>query len=494
MFILDFKKREINYNNITIMKTNKFLTLIIAIVATVAITSCVQDDDYSIPSSLGNEENKALANMLATATEVDLAYVKALYNSDPNGDGDTDDAIPFYVENDIYVKGYVSSSDKSGNFFKEFFVQDASAEPTGALKVIIDQVDTYNQYNKGREVYISLKGLFIGEERTGNGITTIGGGTEFDQYGGTVTRVNENQIRTNLLRSEITEIITPLAVTFSELSDDHVGVFVQVDGVEFADNLNGERYFDAVQVYDTQRTMQVCNGANYSVMSLETSSFASFKEHLLPTGNGSIKAIVNKTFDGSTHILALNDVEDVNMEGTRCSLAETIFQEKFDSAIDGTNLDLPGWINFAEAGSRVWREEVYQGNGYAEFNPYGSGNVSNIAWLITPGIDMDAYDGEILTFQTAHAYPDAGHEPLAVFISTDFDGVSANIGTATWTSLDFTASYDVDSDTWNSFKDSGDIDLSSYSGTAYIAFVYTGSDTNNENMTLRVDNIAISGL
>ncbi len=78
-------------------------------------------------------------------------------------------------------------------------MQDAPSGPTGALKIVLDQVDTYNQYNKGRELYISLKGLQIGEERVGNGIITIGGGTEFDLYGGTVTRINENQIRDNLL-------------------------------------------------------------------------------------------------------------------------------------------------------------------------------------------------------------------------------------------------------------------------------------------------------
>ena len=474
-------------NNKAMNRTNKFLTLILALVASVAITSCVQDDDYTVPTSLGNEENEALTKMLANSTEVDLAYVKELYVEDGSS------TVPFYVENDIYVKGYVSSSDKSGNFFKEFYLQDAPSDPTGALKIILEQVDTYNQYNQGREVYINLKGLYIGEERVGNGIITIGGGTEFDQYGGTVTRLNTNQIRTNLLRSDVTELITPLVVTFSELTDDHVGVFVQVNGVEFADNLAGERYFDALQVYDTQRTMQVCNGFGYSVLQLETSSFASFKEHLLPTGNGSIKAVVNKTYDGSTRILALNDVADVDMEGARCSLAETIIQESFDDAENNTNLDNPGWLNIAEEGSRVWREKVYNGNGYAEFGAFGASDASNIGWLISPGIDLDAYEGEILSFQTAHAYPVDNHDALEVYISTDFDGTAAGAANATWEVLDFTKSYELDSDTWNTFVDSGQIDLSAYTGTAYIAFVYTGGGTTGDTTTIRMDNFAIYG-
>lgn len=475
------------------MKTNKFLTIVLGLIAIVAIVSCVQDDDYTIPNSLGDEENIALSNLIATSTEVDMEYVKSLYDSDPNDDGDNDDAIPFKIENDIYVKGYVSSSDKTGNFFKEFFLQDSPSNSTGALKIILEQLDSYNRYNFGREVYINLKGLYIGEERTGNGIFTIGGNTEFDQYGGTVTRVNQNQINTNILRSQVTEEIVPQTLTFSEITDQQVGLYVQIDEVEFADDLNGERYFDPVEVFDTQRTLQVCNGFNYLEMQLETSSFADFKEYLLPTGNGSIKAVINKTFDGSMRVLALNEVSDVNMESARCSLATTIFQERFDDAIDNNILDIPGWLNVAEAGGELWTEQVFSGNGYAEFSAYNTGDSSNIGWLITPGINMDEYEGEILTFQTEHAFPDVGHNALTVLVSSDFDGNPANIATSTWESLDFNVSYEVDFDTWYNFTDSGQIDLSTFTGTAYIAFVYTGSDTSNQNMTLHIDNVAVFG-
>ncbi|MDO6595631.1 DUF5689 domain-containing protein [Oceanihabitans sp. 2_MG-2023] len=478
------------------MKTSKFLTLILAFVACIAITSCVQDDDYTIPSSLGDDENEALTAMLASATEVDLAYVKALYIEDGA------ETVPFYVENDIYVKGYVSSSDKDGNFFKEFYLQDAPSNPTGALKIIIDQVDTYNQYNKGREVYISLKGLQIGEERVGNGIVTIGGGTEFDQYGGVVTRVNENQIRDNILRSDVTEEIIPLAVTFSELTDAHVGVFVEIDGVEFADNLDGERYFDAVQVYDTQRTLQACSGFTYSNMSLETSSFATFKEHLLPTGNGSIKAIVNKTFDGSTRILALNTVEDVALDGARCSTLDEsdfseIFFEDFESMSTFSTVSGNGWTAYAEEGSYNWRALTTTdsgnpgpGNVIASMGAYNSNSPSNIAWLISPSIDLDAQEYEFVNFQSSNSFSDASE--LQVLISTDWDGTEANITTATWTTLSDATVVDA-SEYYQDWIDSGLVDLSSYSGTAYVAFKYIGGDDGSDNIdgTFEIDNYKV---
>lgn len=460
------------------MKTNKILSSILMLVVAVTMTSCVQDDDYTVPNSLGEEENTALATLLATATEVDMAYVKGLYDSDPNNDGNNADAIPYLVENDIYVKGYVSSSDHTGNFFKEFFIQDKPSNPTSALKIVIEQVDTYNQFNFGREVYVSLKGLYIGEERTGNGIYTIGGSTEFDQYGGTVTRVNQNQIGDNILRSQVTETMEPLSVTFSQLTDNHVGIYVQVDDVEFANNLNGLRYFDPVQVFDTQRALQACSGFGYSVLQLETSSFSTFKEELLPTGNGSVKAVVNKTFDGSSLVLALNTTADVNMTGERCtplSLDDFIvlFEEDFETAVNNTNLDFPGWTNFNETGNFRWREKTFDGNGYAEFSTFNSGNPSNIGWLITPGFDMDAQENEFLNFKSAQHHLDSPANTLEILVSTDYDGT--NVLAATWEPV--SAALASQSNDWYEFVDSGLIDLSSYTGTLYIAFKVTGSGT-----------------
>lgn len=451
------------------MKTTKTIMLLLAMVASFAFTACVEDDDYTIPSSLGNEENAKLQTLLGKASEVTFAEVKAMYKSG---------TFIKAIETDIYVKGYVSSSDQTGNFFKEFYIQDSPTSPTSGLKVILNRVDTYNQFNFGREVYINLKGLFIGEERVGNGVITIGGGTETDQYGTTVVSLNENQIKLNVLRSENTMEITPLVVTFSQITPAHVGILVSVNNVEFADDLAGKRYFDPIQVYDTQRTLQACGGFNYTQFKLETSSFASFKDELLPTGNGTVTAVVSKTFDGASLILALNVTSDVNLTGTRCSLLNvndfnTIIQEDFQTATNNTNLDFAGWTNFAQAGTWLWREKVFSGNGYAEFSTFNSGSPSNIAWLISPGINMNAQTNEYLNFKSAQHHLDSPNNKLEVFVSTNFNG--SNVLAATWVPI--TASLASQSNAWYEFVDSGLINLSSYTGTLYVAFKVTGSGT-----------------
>ena len=60
------------------------------------------------------------------------------------------------------------------------------------------------RYNLGREVIINLNGLFIGEERVGNGVTAIGGGIETDQYGTTVTALDDIKLTNQVLRSAVT--------------------------------------------------------------------------------------------------------------------------------------------------------------------------------------------------------------------------------------------------------------------------------------------------
>ena len=75
------------------------------------------------------------------------------------------------IESNLVVRGYVSSSDFSGNFYKEFYMQDEIENPTAGIKVSINQVDSYNQFNVGREVYIKLQGLSIGETNSGDGVT-----------------------------------------------------------------------------------------------------------------------------------------------------------------------------------------------------------------------------------------------------------------------------------------------------------------------------------
>ena len=455
--------------NFEIMKKIKFRTFAAVIITCLVTVACVQDDDFTIPSSIGNEENENLTNLLSRieAGEVQLITIdqlKAQFISD-------DEATE--ITSEIAVKGYVSSSDATGNFYKEFFIQDAAEDATSAIKISLNQVDSYNQFNMGREVYIYLKDLYLGEANGGDGVYTIGGAMNSD---GEVEALTANEVPMYLFRSENSYTIVPKAV--SALSSNDVGIFVTLNDVEFTTSGVGQPYVSPTDDYDTQRTIQRCTGFNYSTFLMETSAFASFKNEILPSGGGSISGVVSKDYYGDNLVLALNTSDDVLMDGSRCELLDIndfteIISEDFQSAIHNTNLDFPGWTNFAEEGAWVWRERVYSGNGYTEFSTYNSPDDVNIAWLISPGVDLDAQENEFLNFKMAQHHLQSDLNTAEVFISTDFDG--SNVLEATWISV--SANLPSQSNSWYQFVDSGLIDLSSYSGTLHVAFKVTGSGT-----------------
>lgn len=469
------------------IKTSKLFKFFMIIALFTAITSCVQDDDFQVPDHIGMEENKNLETLLASgANEISIADLKAKF-ADKNN-------IAFQVDTDIYIKGYVSSSDRVGNFFKEIYLQNAPENPAAGIKIIINQVDTYNQYNVGREIYIKLKELYIGEERVGNGVVTIGGTTETNQFGTAVKRLTERQRSQHLFRSSNTSALVALPLNFLNVNGSHIGLYVHFKNIEFVDNLEGKRYFDPAQDFDTLRLMQSCsNSIGYSNLFLETSLFASFKDDLLPIGNGTISGVVTKTFDGSALVLGLNDISDVNMKASRCTTLsiedfDIVYEENFESARSSHVFNLKGWTNFAEIGNSKWREKNVDGNGYAEFSSFNSWNPTNIGWLITPEFNMDARSTKYLNFKAAQHHVVSANNTLEVMVSTNYDGT--NVLAATWIPVE--ASLPSAHHPSYQFVDSGLVDLSAYTGTLHIAFKVKGSGTNETLAgTYQIDNLII---
>jgi hypothetical protein len=162
--------------------------------------------------------------------------------------------------------------------------------------------------------------------------------------------------------------------------------------------------------------------------------------------------------------------------------------EDFIAGETATPVAIEGWMNYAEAGTFLWKKIYRSGKDYAEFNPYGSGQASNIGWLITPKFTLEEGHSFILKFTSAQAYVSSGANKLEALISTDFDGT--NVTGATWTVLP--AAIPPTNATYFAMMNSGNIDLSAYTGDVHIAFKYTGSGTNtNIDGLYQLDNIAV---
>ncbi len=284
------------------MKTIKITSVLLFMMG---LFSCINDDTFTIPD-IGLEENNALEKILDSLetssnwTFITIAELKNQFTSGSN---------PFQITSNQVLKGYVVSSDQTGNFFKEFYLQNHPKNPTSGIKIALNLTNSYNRFNIGREVYIHLKDLYIGEMLLGDGVTAIGGKLE----GNEVVMLTESQIQTHLFRSQNTETVTPLSLTFAAINKSHIGLFVAVNDVHFSPELNGKPYVDQIDDFDTQRIMQSCEGFDYTNFILETSTYALFKNEILPSGSGAISGIVTKTYHGDNFVLVINTTSDVQM-------------------------------------------------------------------------------------------------------------------------------------------------------------------------------------
>ena len=190
-------------------------------------------------------------------------------------------------------------------------------------------------------------------------------------------------------------------------------------------------------------------------------------------------------------LFTLGTLSSCNEEETDIpTVRPLLFNESFPEEQINFNADFDfvGWTNFAEAGTKKWTERDFSGSGYIQFSSFGSGQLSNIGWAITPAINMDATTNEVFTFNSASNFVSDPSNKLEVFISTDFDGT--NVLAATWIPLNAV----VANQTTNNYTyiPSGEINLSSYSGNIHIAFKVTGSGSNtNLDGLFQVDDVKV---
>ena len=164
--------------------------------------------------------------------------------------------------------------------------------------------------------------------------------------------------------------------------------------------------------------------------------------------------------------------------GISSSAQTIILEELFDDSTLGTFT-----ANSVIGDNQFWNARDFGGKFFAQMNGFDGGIQDNEDWLISPAIDMDLYDGEILTFENASNFdgPD-----LEVLVSTDYDGTS-DPNTATWTDLS-------DAVNWSpggfEYVDSGELDLSSFSGTGYVAFKYI-SNQDVQGKLWQIDSVVV---
>lgn len=489
MLILDFNYSTAILKKYNIMmKTNKILTFLSVLSLTLFISSCVEDDDYGIPNVSIEEPNIDDLGQITTFSAVVSRYLDAV----ADGEG-----VGIFDENDIdlYIEGYVVSSDKSGNFFEEIIVQnsldgsDAGSDPRRGLKVEINVRSLSDTYEIGRKVYIKLNGLAVGLE---NGVYTLGRAN-----GNNLEQLQEFEYQNFIIRSSEVVTIIPKLTTITDLTEDDENTLIQLENMQIHWNNIALTYAgEASDEFDGFRTLESCNGSG--TIALQTSTFADFKSVQVPQNKGTITAIFTRDFGDDINVLVINSTADIVFDNSeRCdpdflectgstSTATTIFNEDFQSITNESQLDTLGWTNVnVSGGSERFEDSSFDGDTYMKISAFGTGENPLEAWLVTPAINLDSTTQEELSFNVSANFETG--QILTVFITENYTGDPT---TTEWILLD--ANVPIGDGGFGDFV-ARTINISCLNGDVHVAFKYLGAAGGAETR-YHIDDIKVTGM
>ena len=136
---------------------------IIAICALAALVSCQSLKEEWQPVFTFGENTPPAATVYSTATLpgfggqfTTIADLKALYANKP-----------LEITGDIWIQGQVTSSDKTGNIYREIYIQDE----TGGIDLKLGKSSLYSDYKIGQRIYVKCNGFTLGAY---NGMPQLG--------------------------------------------------------------------------------------------------------------------------------------------------------------------------------------------------------------------------------------------------------------------------------------------------------------------------------
>lgn len=422
------------------------------------------------------------------------------------------------INEDVIISGIVTANDQSGNFYKQLFIQDS----TGAMQILVDAYSLYASYPVGRRIYVRCKGLTLTDSYSNMVLgykAVVDGLPSIEGIPGALV---SNFIVGGSLNNEVTPITLVASDLGTAMNNKYINALVKLENYEFiaADTL---KTFSDTSAYKSTSNRLISLGCgNALTLTVRTSGYANFAGTPIPTGNGSITAIYtiyksSPTSTTTTKQMLVRDNEDVQFTNGRCGAPPpgtiVLLNEDFESQTANTAapyvpITINGWVNQPELFTRTFDARIFSNNKYAYLSAFGSNAPAVTSWLVTKGMNLNATTTETLTFDTKQDFylttaPGGTPVPsaLRVFISNNYTG-SGNPWAAgvTWTELTSQATLSPGSTTSNypaAYTNSGSIDLSSYTGTCYIAFRYEGADpagtTTDRTSAWEIDNVKVFG-
>lgn len=254
-----------------------FSALILGAIGTTALSSC--DNDWEYPPMVVPE---ATIEANTTIAEIKAEFFQAGQSNYATLVGTKQDGSHYIIE------GYVSTSDESGNYFKQLVIEDE----TGAIQLDVDAYDLYLSYQPGQKIVLDVTGLYIGGY---GGLMQIGAAPT----SGYPSRISEDAFgqcaqRDGLASAEtmvdtLTVSMETLATTAPLTADglDLQNRLIKIEGVTFQNA--GKATLSTSGSNGVSQTFSNEQGSAI----LYTSGYSDFWDYYCPTGTGNVVGILS---------------------------------------------------------------------------------------------------------------------------------------------------------------------------------------------------------
>lgn len=344
----------------------------------------------------------------------------------------------FKFQGDTSVYAVVTMDEKSGNIYKNAFVQDA----TGAVNL---RFQSSSALYEGDSIRLYLKNA------------------KLSWYNG-LFQVDSLHPDSSVVKQATNKDLIPEVVTIDQIKSDlsyYQSRLVKFENVQFVASDTAKTYADPIGLQYGE--LYIEDPAGNSVM-VRTSGYSKFAGENVPNGSGSFTAIVG--LFGTTVQLYIRRSSEVELDNSRFG---PFFVENFKS-------NFGSFKSYSVVGDQDWYWASYD-DGCVVMSGFDGGNYANEDWLVSPAIDLTGRSNVIMNIREAINYinPATGLNDMQILVSTNYSGTGDPTASGTWTAL---SGFNRPAGNSWSFVDSGDIDMSNYDGTTiYIAFKYLSNSS-----------------
>ena len=467
---------------------NKYISYIsVLMLGTVGLSSC--NDNWETPPMVYPE-----ATMQAN---VGLDALKTKYwSTDRNSvntvgtAGDITSNAELAGDSAIF-RGRVISESASGNIYNSIVVQGEDC----ALNISVRTNKLTAIPAFGQEIFVNITGMKIGNY---NGLMQLGAeGTYNGAPSMTFMESADFEAKFQINGVPDPSKVDTVLITLPEIASKSQDVLlkyqsqlVRIDGLTFDEP--GQPFAGS------QNTNRYAKDAQGNSINVRTSAYASFKNDIVPSGQGSVVGILS--YFGNDWQLLLNDItgiigfdETTNPDNpdtpdtpdnpdNPSGDATTVF-----SSLDASATELPaGWTidngTLPTGLEYVWGWKTYQDKGYLNASAFVGGTKYAVeAYAISPEINLAGVKDVSMTFEHAAKFQTT--------LRTHCGVVVREVGATTWTPL--TIPTWPEAGAWT-FASSGAISLEAFAGKKIqIAFKY-GSTADGAD-TWEVKNLIVTG-